>query len=242
MDYLATGKLEIGTAEIIIKGIAEGCLQVNCALLGGETAELPGFYQKSEYDLSGFVVGMEVLNSIKNETVNIGDQLIGIPSNGLHSNGYSLVRKICFEKLKLSINSHVIEFGKTLGEELLKPTRIYASLVLNLLESFPVSGIAHITGSGIPGNVVRILPKSGKALLRKDSWQIPLVFDFLKVSGPVSDTDMMETFNNGLGLVMAISENRFDAICRYLDSINERHFHVGEVVKRSNNENQIEWV
>lgn len=242
LDYLSTGVLKLGVAKKVIGGIAEACRQAGCALIGGETAEMPGIYQKGEYDLAGFVVGLETPNSIKSEFVNVGDQLIGILSSGLHSNGYSLVRRICFEKMKLDIDTHISEFGRTLGEELLEPTKIYVNTILGLLDIVPVSGIAHITGGGIPGNVVRMLPGFGKAVLKKDSWDVPPIFKFLKANGPVEDSEMLKTFNNGLGLVVAVSVNNYDAACWHLNLIGEKYFHIGEVVQRANNENQVEWV
>lgn len=242
LDYLATGRLKFGVAETVIKGIAEACCQAQCALISGETAEMPGFYQKGEYDLAGFVVGLETSRSIKSEFVNVGDQLIGVPSSGLHSNGYSLVRRICFEKMKLDIDTHIPEFGRTLGEELLEPTKIYVKTILGLLDVVPVSGIAHITGGGIPGNVVRMLPGFAKAVLKKDSWNVHPIFTLLKANGPVESREMLNTFNNGLGLVMAVSADNYDTVCWHLESAEEKYFHIGKVVQRINGEDQIEWV
>ena len=208
LDYLAVGCLRTEVAADIIKGIGEGCRQANCALIGGETAEMPGIYQDNEYDLAGFAVGL-VDNSkiIDGSEIRVGHKLIGISSSGLHSNGYSLVRKICFDVLKLSVDAYVPELGKTLGEELLTPTRIYSETILMLIRDLPIHGLAHITGGGISENVVRILPRSCKVLIKKGSWSIPPIFNFLQDAGNVSDAEMMRTFNNGIGMIAVVPDH-----------------------------------
>src|SRR5512137_2428002 len=180
LDYLAVGKLENDRAEAIITGVAEGCKQAKCALIGGETAEMPGMYAPGEYDLAGFVVGIvDNSNIIDGTAIRVGHQLIGIASSGLHSNGYSLVRKICFDVLKLKVDAYIPELGKPLGEELITPTRIYTDTVQGLLKELPIHGLAHITGGGIVDNIVRIIPQAFSILVRKGSWKVPPVFSFL---------------------------------------------------------------
>lgn len=243
LDYLAVGRLRTDVAADIIKGIGEGCRQANCALIGGETAEMPGIYQDNEYDLAGFAVGL-VDNSkiIDGSEIRVGHKLIGISSSGLHSNGYSLVRKICFDVLKLSIDAYVPDLGKTLGEELLTPTRIYSEAILMLIRDLPIHGLAHITGGGISENVVRILPRSCKVLIRKGSWSIPPVFKFLQDAGNVSDAEMMRTFNNGIGMIAVVPEHTAQDVLERLNGAEMQAFLIGEVVERKDSEERIAWI
>ena len=243
LDYLAVGRLRTDVAADIIKGIGEGCRQANCALIGGETAEMPGIYQDNEYDLAGFAVGL-VDNSkiIDGSEIRVGHKLIGISSSGLHSNGYSLVRKICFDVLKLSIDAYVPDLGKTLGEELLTPTRIYSETVLMLIRDLPIHGLAHITGGGISENVVRILPRSCKVLIRKGSWSIPPIFKFLQDAGNVSDAEMMRTFNNGIGMITVVPEQTAQDVLERLNGAEMQAFLIGEVVERKDSEERIAWI
>ena len=242
LDYLAVGCLRMDVAADIIKGIGEGCRQANCALIGGETAEMPGIYQDNEYDLAGFAVGL-VDNSriIDGSEIRVGHKLIGISSSGLHSNGYSLVRKICFDVLRLSIDAYVPDLGKTLGEELLTPTRIYSETILMLIRDLPIHGLAHITGGGISENVVRILPRSCKVLIRKGSWSIPPVFKFLQDAGNVTDSEMMRTFNNGIGMIAVVPEQAAQDVLERLNGAEVQAFLMGEVVERKDTEERIAW-
>ena len=243
LDYLAMGCLRTEVAADIIKGIGEGCRQANCALIGGETAEMPGIYQDNEYDLAGFAVGL-VDNSriIDGSEIRVGHKLIGISSSGLHSNGYSLARKICFDVLKLSIDAYVPDLGKTLGEELLTPTRIYSEIILMLIRDLPIHGLAHITGGGISENVVRILPRSCKVLIRKGSWSIPPVFNFLQEAGNVSDAEMMRTFNNGIGMIAVVPDQAAQDVLERLNGAEVQAFLMGEVVERKDTEERIAWI
>jgi len=243
LDYLAMGCLRTEVAADIIKGIGEGCRQANCALIGGETAEMPGIYQDNEYDLAGFAVGL-VDNSriIDGSEIRVGHKLIGISSSGLHSNGYSLARKICFDVLKLSIDAYVPDLGKTLGEELLTPTRIYSEIILMLIRDLPIHGLAHITGGGISENVVRILPRSCKVLIRKGSWSIPPIFNFLQDAGNVSDAEMMRTFNNGIGMIAVVPEQAAQDVIERLNGAEAQAFLMGEVVERKDSEERIAWI
>ncbi|MFH0998398.1 MAG: phosphoribosylformylglycinamidine cyclo-ligase [Pseudomonadota bacterium] len=243
LDYLAMGCLRTEVAADIIKGVGEGCRQANCALIGGETAEMPGIYQDNEYDLAGFAVGL-VDNSkiIDGSEIRVGHKLIGISSSGLHSNGYSMARKICFEILKLSIDAYVPDLGKTLGEELLTPTRIYSETILMLIRDLPIHGLAHITGGGISENVVRILPRSCKVLIRKGSWSIPPVFEFLQDAGNVSDAEMMRTFNNGIGMIAVVPEQAAQDVLERLNGAEVQAFLMGEVVERKDAEERLAWI
>ena len=243
LDYLAMGCLRTEVAADIIKGVGEGCRQANCALIGGETAEMPGIYQDNEYDLAGFAVGL-VDNSriIDGSEIRVGHKLIGISSSGLHSNGYSLARKICFDVLKLSVDAYVPDLGKTLGEELLTPTRIYSETILMLIRDLPIHGLAHITGGGISENVVRILPRSCKVLIRKGSWSIPPIFKFLQDAGNVSDAEMMRTFNNGIGMIAVVPEQAAQDVLERLNGAEVQAFLMGEVVERKDSEERIAWI
>ncbi len=243
LDYLSVGKLKTGIATDIIKGVGEGCKLAKCALIGGETAEMPGMYQEGEYDMAGFSVGIVDNNKIIDGSgIRVGHQLIGIASSGLHSNGYSLVRKICFDVLKLKTDSHVPELGKTIGEELLTPTIIYADTIQHLIRDLPIHGFAHITGGGIDENVIRIIPQTCKAVLRKDSWDIPPVFQFLKDAGNVSEPEMLRTFNNGIGLIAAVPEDSVQDVMERLAVMEQKAYILGDIEERENNDPQVEWV
>jgi phosphoribosylformylglycinamidine cyclo-ligase len=243
LDYLSMGKLDTQIATDIITGIGQGCRQAGCALIGGETAEMPDFYTENEYDLAGFVVGI-VENSkiIDGSEIRVGNLLIGIASSGLHSNGYSLVRKVCFEVLKLKIDAHIPELGKTIGQELLIPTKIYSPTVRSITKNVPVLGLAHITGGGIAGNILRIIPESCNILLRKQSWEIPPIFPFLQKAGNITDQEMMRTFNNGIGLVAVIPEESAQEILERLTAMNEKAFVIGEIVERKGAGERIKWI
>lgn len=243
LDYFSTGEIDSQIAVDVIKGIAEGCKQAKCALLGGETAEMPGFYKKNEYDLAGFAVGIVDYNKIIDGSgIRMGHKLVGITSSGLHSNGYSLARKICFDVLKLNVDSYVFELGKTIGEELLTPTKIYSTMILSLLKDLPIHGLAHITGGGISENIVRIIPETCMLKIKKDSWDIPPIFNFLKEAGKVSEEEMMRTFNNGIGMVAIVPEKSVDEIMDRLAANNEKTFLIGEIAERKDSQEKIKWV
>ena len=243
LDYLSMGKLETELATDIIKGVADGCRQAACALIGGETAEMPGFYKQNEYDLAGFAVGI-VDNSkiVDGSEIHVGNKLIGIASSGLHSNGYSLARKICFDILKLKIGAYVPELGQTIGEELLTPTKIYSQTIHHIIRELPILGFAHITGGGIEDNILRIIPKACNVVLQKESWDVPPVFNFLQQAGNISDKEMMRTFNNGIGLIAVVPERFAQEILERLNAMNEKGFVIGEVIERKNSGERIKWV
>jgi len=205
LDYYATGKLRAEKGAEVVKGIAEGCRQAGCTLIGGETAELPGFYERGEYDLAGFAVGcVDRDRIVDGTTVAPGDVVIGVASSGLHSNGYSLARKALLEKLRLD-QAIASCGGRTLADLLLEPTRIYAKDVLALLEQVPVKSLAHITGGGLPGNVPRNLPEGTRAVLQESRWERPPVFDLVQREGQVPRDEMFLTFNMGLGLTLVVA-------------------------------------
>ncbi|MFO7751617.1 MAG: phosphoribosylformylglycinamidine cyclo-ligase [Desulfobacteraceae bacterium] len=242
LDYLAMGCLDNDTAEQIVQGVAKGCNEAGCALLGGETAEMPGMYNDKEYDISGFAVGLVDNDKIIDGSfIRNGHHLIGIASSGLHSNGFSLVRKIFFEKCGYKPETEISELGCTLGEELLKPTRIYISSVLNLLRDLPVHGIAHITGGGLEDNLIRVLPSACKARLRKGSWEVPPVFQILQKEGAVSQEEMTRTFNNGIGMVIVVPAGHVQEIMDRLGAMGEKSWFIGEIVSRTGSEKQAEW-
>lgn len=230
LDYVSIGKIDQTILENILVGIAEGCKQAGCSLIGGETAEMPSFYQDGEYDMAGFVVGIVDKDKIiDGSSITVGDRIVGIASNGIHSNGYSLARKIFFDKLGLQPDDTVSELGCTVGEELIKPTRIYVKTILNLMRDFQINGIAHITGGGLSDNIDRILPKGCRANIRLNSWDVPPVFAFMKNRGNVADEDMLRTFNNGIGMVLVVPEDDAEEIMLRLNGLNEKAFLIGEI-------------
>lgn len=243
LDYLSIGCLNTKMATDIVKGVADGCMEAKCALIGGETAEMPGFYKENEYDIAGFTVGVVDNDKIiDGSEIRGGNQLIGIAASGLHSNGYSLVRKICFDVLKMTVDTHVPDFGHTLGEELLTPTHIYSETVQGLIRNLPILGLAHITGGGIVENVIRIIPNACKVILKKGSWEIPPVFSFLQKNGNVSDEEMMRTFNNGIGLIAVVPEEAVQEVLQRLNALDERAFVIGEIGERKESATRIQWV
>jgi len=222
LDYLATGRLEPDVAVRIIEGLARACRDNGCALLGGETAEMPGFYGDGEYDLAGFIVGaVERDRLIDGSRISVGDVLIGIPSSGLHTNGYSLARGIVFDRLGLLVRSHVPELQTTIGEALLAPHRSYLPLVRPLLAGRLVKGMAHITGGGITDNLPRILPPGAEARVRLGTWEVPAIFRWLQSQGRVSDDEMLRTFNMGVGLIVVTSAADADGLVTTIRSAGE---------------------
>jgi len=209
LDYFATGKLRPEKAAEVVKGITDGCLEAGCSLVGGETAEMPGFYAKGEYDLSGFAVGIVDKTKIINGSgIKDGDAVIGIASSGLHSNGYSLVRKVFFGLKRMSVKKFVPALGCSLGEELLRPTRIYVKAFNALKNRVDVKGMAHITGGGIDGNLPRVFPKGVGAVLKEGSWPVHPIFELIRKTGNVPDEDMKQTFNMGIGFIIIVDEKK----------------------------------
>jgi len=230
LDYFVCGKLDVKITEAVVRGIAAGCRQAGCALIGGETAEHPGDFPKGEYDLAGFVVGaLEKKKIIDATAVTPGDVLIGIPASGLHSNGYSLARKVLLERGGLKLNRRIPELGRNLGEELLEPTRIYAKIAKKLFGAFAIKGAAHITGGGISGNLPRVLPQGRHAVVERSSWPVPPVFGLIQKIGAVTQPEMEATFNMGLGMILVVEKKDADRVVRMLHRISERSFIVGEI-------------
>ena len=235
LDYFATGRLDVDRGEAVVRGIAEGCSQAGCMLLGGETAELPGFYQDGEYDLAGFAVGVvEREEILDGKAVRAGDLLLGLASSGLHSNGYSLARRALLEEAKLSLDETPDGFDSTLGEALLRPTRIYVKAVRAALQaaSGAVHALCHVTGGGIPGNLPRVLPEGLGADVRADH-PVPPIFDLIAKSGGVELAEMRRTFNLGVGLVLAVTPDAAPAVRSALEAAGETVFELGTVVERS---------
>jgi phosphoribosylformylglycinamidine cyclo-ligase len=217
-------------ATDVIKGIAEGCKISKCSLIGGETAEMPGLYQPGDYDLAGFVVGICERNGIiDGSDIRVGNKIIGLASSGLHSNGYSLVRKIFFEELGLTVDDRIEELGCTVGEELLKPTRIYVESVLKVLRNFKINGLIHNTGGGFIDNVPRILPDNCKAAIHKDSWEVPPIFRFLENKGNISEAEMYRTFNMGIGLMALVDDDQLEDVMQQFTAMGEKVFLIGEI-------------
>ena len=220
LDYLATGRLSPAVAEAIVSGMAGACRDNGCALLGGETAEMPGFYSDGEYDIAGFIVGaVDRERLLTGRTIAPGDALVGVPSSGLHTNGYSLARGIVFDHLGLSVDAHVPALGATVGDALLEPHRSYLPLMRPLLDGRAIKGMAHITGGGITDNLPRILPQGTAARVRLGSWEVPPLFRFLQEAGRVPQDDALRTFNMGIGMIVVTPSA---AAARVLDELAAR--------------------
>ncbi len=231
LDYLATGVLAPEVIEQIVTGIARACVENGCALLGGETAEMPGFYAPGEYDVAGFIVGLVSRGAIVDgRGIVAGDQLIALPSSGLHTNGYSLARRIAFDALGLDVQSHVAELGTTVGEALLRPHRSYLRAVSPLLGSGRIKGMAHITGGGITENLPRVIPDGLTFSLDRASWTVPPLFDWLQRSGGVSDTEMLRAFNMGVGMILVCAAADADGLVHDLRLGGEPAWRLGQVV------------
>jgi len=232
LDYLATGKLHPEKQAEIVKGIAEGCRQAGCALIGGETAEMPGFYADGEYDLAGFAVGVvDRENIIDGSAIVPGDAVVGFASSGLHSNGYSLARRVFFDKLGLDMDSQLAELGCSVADELLRPTRIYVKSVLSLTEDFTVKGLAHITGGGITGNLPRILPEGCMARIDKSRWLRPAVFSFMQSKGKIDEDEMYRDFNMGIGMVAVLEAGKAKDFVKAAGKLGEQAMIIGEIVE-----------
>ena len=234
LDYIACGKADPGRIEAIVKGIADGCEQAGCALVGGETAEMPGMYDELDYDLAGFAVGASEKSAlVTGETIQAGDVLIGLASSGIHSNGYSLVRKIFLEEAGLELNQYVGDLGCTLGEELIKPTKIYVKPILSALKQFNLKGMAHITGGGFIENVPRMLPEGLGATIEEGSWSIPTVFTMLESLGKLERAEMYNIFNMGIGMVVAVSADQASEVVAHFRACGEKAFVIGSVTEEA---------
>jgi len=232
MDYLATGTLDPGIAEKVVEGIADACKHNGCALIGGETAEMPGFYPDGEYDLAGFIVGVvDRERIITGKDVQIGDVILGLPSNGLHTNGYSLARKLLFEVAGYKVTQYVTAIKEKAGQALMKTHRSYLHVIQKLVGAGLTTGMAHITGGGITENLPRILPKGTEAQIELGSWPVLPIFEHLRELGQVSEEEMMRTFNMGIGLIASIPASKFTRAKNLLDRAEEKFYVVGRIAK-----------
>jgi len=237
LDYFATGKLDLDTAEAVIRGIAEGCKQAGCALIGGETAEMPSMYPDGEYDLAGFAVGVaEKSKLIDGSTIKPGDVVLGLASSGCHSNGYSLVRKLVeVSGANLKADFH----GRPFGDVLMAPTRIYVKPLLALMEKLPVKGMAHITGGGLTGNIPRVLPGDCAVELKRSAWNWGPLFDWLQATANIDNEEMYKTFNCGIGMVVVVAAEHADAAAAQLREAGETVYNLGQVVARQGQGEQV---
>ena len=231
LDYIALGKNRPEKVAQIVKGVADGCVMSGCSLIGGETAEMPGFYPENEYDIAGFAVGIvDRKKIIDGKKITVGDTLIGLASSGLHSNGYSLVRKL-LNPTEDKLRDHIDMLGTTLGEELLKPTRIYVKTILQLKEKFAIKGISHITGGGFIENIPRMIPEGLRLNINLGTWPVPPVFNLLQNMGELSVNSIYNTFNMGIGMVMAVDHGIASDVVKYLESLGEKAYVIGKVVE-----------
>ena len=234
LDYIATGKLSLETSVQVVEGIAKGCTEAGCALIGGETAEMPGFYKKDEYDLAGFCVGVvEYDNLIDGSGIKPGDSIIGLASNGIHSNGYSLARKVLFNKQTgLNINDRVEGLEDTIGMALLRPTKLYVKPVLNLSKNVEIRGIAHITGGGLTENIPRILPQHRGVVIIRKNWNPPPVFRIIQNMGGIDESEMFRVFNMGIGMTIIVPEKDSEEIIDHLEVLGEQARIIGHITDR----------
>jgi phosphoribosylformylglycinamidine cyclo-ligase len=243
LDYFATGKLSVGTAESVVKGIADGCRQAGCALIGGETAEMPSFYSSGEYDLAGFAVGVvDRPKIIDGQRIVAGDAVIGLASTGIHSNGFSLARKVLLEQSRLKVESRVPELGTSIGETLLTPTRIYAKQILTLAQEFQIKGAAHITGGGMTDNLPRVFPAHCGALIRRGSWPVLPIFQIIQERGGVAVDEMYRVFNMGIGLVLVTPDEQADDVMKRAGELGDRAYRIGEIVAQQADEGTVKYV
>lgn len=230
LDYFACNALDVAVATDVVRGIAEGCKQAHCSLLGGETAEMPGLYQPGDYDLAGFVVGIGDRNAIiDGSDIRVGDKIIGLASSGFHSNGYSLVRKVFFEELGKKVEERIEEFGCTVGEELLRPTRIYVDSVVNTLRRCTIHGLVHITGGGFIDNIPRILPSGCAARINPGSWPVLPCFSYLQEKGNISAPEMYRTYNMGIGMMVIAPASSVDDLLHQFRAHGEQPYLIGEI-------------
>ena len=233
LDYIATGKLSLETSVQIVEGIAQGCIEAGCALTGGETAEMPGFYKDDEYDLAGFAVGVVEYDSlIDGSEIRVGDSIIGLASNGIHSNGYSLVRKVLLEEGDLDMNDPMEGLEGSIGRELLRPTKIYVKPILNLIKNFTIRGIAHITGGGLTENIPRILPQRCEAVIVRETWTPPPIFRIIQEKGGIDESEMLRVFNMGIGMIIIVPKKNETEIVDHLQRLGEGACIIGHIKSR----------
>lgn len=243
LDYFATGKLAVPKAEAVLKGIAEGCRQAGCALIGGETAEMPSFYAEGEYDLAGFAVGVvDRPKIIDGRSIVPGDVLIGLASTGLHSNGYSLARRVLLDQAQLSMTSRLPELDRPLGEVLLTPTRIYTKQVLTLIQNCPIKGIAHITGGGITENLPRVFPAGIGAQVQRSAWSVPPIFQAIARLGQVERAEMYRVFNMGIGMILVVPASDALTVIARARALSDQAYQIGTIVASTGDGPLVEYV
>ena len=243
LDYFATGKLAVPKAEAVLKGIAEGCRQAGCALIGGETAEMPSFYAEGEYDLAGFAVGVvDRPKIIDGRSIVPGDVLIGLASTGLHSNGYSLARRVLLDQAQLSMTSRLPELDRPLGEVLLTPTRIYTKQVLTLIQNCPIKGIAHITGGGITENLPRVFPAGIGAQVQRSAWSVPPIFQAIARLGQVERAEMYRVFNMGIGMILVVPASDALTVIARARALSDQAYQIGTIVASTGDSPLVEYV
>jgi phosphoribosylformylglycinamidine cyclo-ligase len=227
----------------IIEGIVKGCQEAGCALIGGETAEMPAFYRDDDYDLAGFCVGIvEAERIVDGSEIRVGDRIIGIASNGIHSNGFSLARKVLFEKGRLGVNDKLDDLSHSIGMELLRPTSIYVKPLLNLIKNFSIRGIVHITGGGFIDNIPRILPKACRAVILRDSWDIPPVFTIIKRMGNIDDGEMYRVFNMGIGMMAVATEKEASEVTERLENLGMRAYAIGFIDRKDEDQPSVSFI
>ncbi len=240
LNYISANRLNIKIASQIIKGIKQGCKEAETTLTGGETAEMPNHYKNNGYDLAGFAAGIaDKAKIIDGSQIKAGDKIIGLASSGLHSNGYTLARRICFDVLKLKIDTYIPELSKTIGEEMLTPTKIYVKTLKKILERNRINGCAHITGGGIIRNLSKIIPRKYKAVIETKKWEIPFIFNYLQRNGKIKSQEMLNVFNNGIGFILIVDKNKLDDILTTIYKAKETAYLIGEVSNRKNLENAL---
>ncbi|OPY82424.1 MAG: Phosphoribosylformylglycinamidine cyclo-ligase [Smithella sp. PtaU1.Bin162] len=240
LDYLATGKLELEKSVKIVEGVIQGCRQAGCTLIGGETAEMPGFYKPGEYDLAGFCVGaVDSEKLIDGSTISVNDVIIGVASSGLHSNGFSLARKVLLEKGKLKVTDKILGLEKPIGMELLEPTRIYVKPLLNLFKNFNIKGLVHITGGGFYDNIPRIIPQTCRCVISRNSWEVPPVFQVIKEIGKVEEKEMFRVFNMGIGMMIVAAGKEYKEVIHRLEVLGEKAYMIGSVEKKEKKQSLV---
>jgi phosphoribosylformylglycinamidine cyclo-ligase len=242
LDYISTGNIDVKREVEIVAGIVKGCQKAGCALIGGETAEMPGLYKNGEYDLAGFCVGVVAADRlIDGRDIRVGDRIIGMASCGIHSNGFSLARKVLFEKGKFKTDDHPEGIDQPIGLELLKPTRIYVKSILELLKNFTIKGIVHITGGGFYDNIPRMIPDSCRAVILKDSWNTPHIFNIIQKIGKINHNEMFRVFNMGIGMMIVVPEKEVTAIMEHLKMLGERSYVIGSMEKRDKDQQPVSF-
>ena len=242
LDYIATGKISVENSVKIVEGVTKGCIEAGCALLGGETAEMPDFYKNDDYDLAGFCVGIvDADKVIDGSKIGAGDRIIGLASNGTHSNGFSLVRKVLFEKKKLSVDDEVDGLDHSIGAELLRPTKIYVKAILNLMKDFNIKGIMHITGGGFIDNIPRVLPDTCRAVITKGSWDILPIFNVIQKMGNIDEMEMFRVFNMGIGMMIVVADEEMKGVLERLEELGERAYTIGVIDRRDDKQKPVSF-